>query len=56
MPIKKNNKETTEVIKKRKKYSATKVKAKKFLTNISYKRLTEQDFQNKSFIVDCITS
>ena len=34
-------------------YSVTKVKARNFLTNVSYNRVKETDFQNRSFIIDC---
>lgn len=33
-------------------YSATKVKARNFLINISYRHIKEQDLDNVSFIVD----
>ena len=34
-------------------YSLTKIKARNFLTNISYTRDKEEHFRNKSFVVDC---
>ena len=34
-------------------YSTTKVKARNFLTNVSYFRVKESDLVNKSFAVDC---
>ena len=34
-------------------YSSTKVKARNFLTNVSYNRVKVEDFDNKSFVVDC---
>ena len=34
-------------------YSSTKVKARNFLTNVSYNRIKDGDFDNKSFVVDC---
>ena len=34
-------------------YSAIKVKARNFLTNISHKRLLKKDLISKSFITDC---
>ena len=34
-------------------YSVTKVKARNFLTNVSYNRVKETDFQNRSFVIDC---
>ena len=37
-------------------YSPTKVKARNFLTNISYSRVKDEDFNNKSFIIDCYMS
>ena len=33
-------------------YSATKVKARNFLSNISYRHMKEQDLDNFSFIFD----
>ena len=45
-----------KIIKKpiNKNYSPTKVKPQNFLTNISYNRLKPIDFDNVSFIIDCI--
>ena len=34
-------------------YSNTKVKARNFLTNISYRRLNKNDYINVSFTIDC---
>ena len=34
-------------------YSTTKVKARNFLTNALYNRVKQEDFDNKSFVVDC---
>ena len=34
-------------------YSPTKVKARNFLTNVSYNRIKNIDFENRSFIIDC---
>ena len=34
-------------------YSLTKVKARNFLRNISYNRVKDEDFNNRSFIIDC---
>ena len=34
-------------------YSPTKVKVINFLTNISYNRVTDEDFNNRLFIIDC---
>ena len=39
----------------KKNYSPTKVKSKNLLTNISYNRLKNIDFDNASFIIDCYT-
>ena len=36
-------------------YSPTKVKARNFLTNVSYCRVKDVDFDNKSFVIDCYT-
>ena len=38
--------------KKKKKYSSTKVKARNFLTNISYNGLKQKDYENRSFVID----
>ena len=38
--------------KKRKKYSSTKVKARNFLTNVSYTGMKKCDYQNRSFVID----
>ena len=35
------------------KYSSTKVKARNFLSNVSYNRKKNSDYQNKSFVIDC---
>ena len=34
-------------------YSPTKVKARNFLTKVSYNRIKNNDFENRSFIIDC---
>ena len=34
-------------------YSPTKVKARNLLTNVSYNRIENSDFENRSFIIDC---
>ena len=47
-----NNVDEYIKITKKKKYTMTEVKVHNFLTNISYKKLTENDFVNKSFITD----
>ena len=36
-------------------YSSTKVKARNFLTNVSYNRVTAADYKNKNFVIDCFT-
>ena len=38
-----------------KSYSSTKIKARNFLTNVSYNRVTIADYRNKNFVVDCFT-
>ena len=38
--------------KEKKKYSSTKVKARNFLTNISYNGINEKDYENRSFVID----
>ena len=36
-------------------YNNTKVKARNFLTNVSYNRITTADYKNKNFVIDCFT-
>ena len=36
-------------------YNSSKVKARNFLTNVSYNRITTADFKNQSFVIDCFT-
>ena len=36
-----------------KNYNNSKVKARNFLTNVSYMRITAADYKNKNFVVDC---
>ena len=36
-------------------YSSTKIKARYFLTNVSYNRVTIADYKNKNFVTDCFT-
>ena len=38
-----------------KNYSSTKVKARNFLTNVSYNRITTADYKNNNFVIDCFT-
>ena len=38
-----------------KNYNNSKVKARNFLTNVSYTRITAADYKNKNFVVDCFT-
>ena len=38
-----------------KSYNNSKVKARNFLTNVSYTRITPADYKNKNFVVDCFT-
>ena len=38
-----------------KNYNNSKVKARNFLTNVSYTRITAVDYKNKNFVVDCFT-
>ena len=40
-------------IRKNNNYSPTKVKARNLLTNVSYNRIKNSDFENKSFVIDC---
>ena len=51
--IKKNPKKEITRVCSTNNYSATKVKARNFLTNVSYDRVKEADFQNRSFVIDC---
>ena len=36
-------------------YNNTKIKARNFLTNVSYNRITTADYKNKNFVIDCFT-
>ena len=36
-------------------YSSTKIKARNFLTNVSYNRIPIADYKNKNFVIDCFT-
>ena len=38
-----------------KSYNNSKVKARNFLTNVSYNRITAVDYKNKNFVIDCFT-
>ena len=38
-----------------KSYNNSKVKARNFLTNVSYNRITTADYKNKNFVIDCFT-
>ena len=38
-----------------KSYNNSKVKARNFLTNVSYSRISTADYKNKNFVVDCFT-
>ena len=38
-----------------KNYSSTKIKARYFLTNVSYNRITTADYKNNNFVIDCFT-
>ena len=38
-----------------KNYSTSKIKARNFLTNVSYNRITAVDYKNQNFVVDCFT-
>ena len=42
-------------MKKRADYSSTKVKTKNLLTNVSYRRFKQSDFNNQSFIIDILS-
>ena len=36
-------------------YNSSKVKARNFLTNVSYNRISTTDFKNENFVIDCYT-
>ena len=36
-------------------YNSSKVKARNFLTNVSYNRISTHDFKNENFVIDCYT-
>ena len=38
-----------------KNYNNSKVKARNFLTNVSYNRISTADYKNKNFVIDCFT-
>ena len=38
-----------------KSYNNSKVKARNFLTNVSYNRITAADYKNDNFVIDCFT-
>ena len=38
-----------------KSYNNSKVKARNFLTNVSYNRITAVDYKNRNFVIDCFT-
>ena len=44
-----------KAIKKGYSYSSTKIKARNFLTNVSYNRIKTIDYKNKDFVIDCFT-
>ena len=58
-PLEKTMKELNQNIfsddKAIKNYNNSKVKARNFLTNVSYTRITAADYKNKNFVVDCFT-
>ena len=58
-PLEKTMKELNQNIflgdKAIKSYNNSKVKARNFLTNVSYNRITAADFKNKNFVIDCFT-
>ena len=51
--IKKIPKKEIKQIRSTNNYSVTKVKARNFLTDVSYNRVKETDFQNRSLVIDC---
>ena len=58
-PLEKTMKELNQNIfsngKAIKSYNNSKVKARNFLTNVSYNRITAADYKNKNFVIDCFT-
>ena len=58
-PLEKTMKELNQNIfsddKAIKNYNNSKVKARNFLTNVSYTRIVAADYKNKNFVVDCFT-
>ena len=44
-----------KVEKKKSNYSTTKVKARNLLTNVSYRRFKDSDFENENFIGDLLS-
>ena len=38
-----------------KSYNSSKIKARNFLTNVSYTRIATVDYKNQSFVIDCFT-
>ena len=58
-PLEKTMKELNQDIflddKAIKNYSSTKIKARNFLTNVSYNRITTADYRNNNFVIDCFT-
>ena len=42
-------------MRQRKDYSSTKVKTRNLLTNVSYRRFKQTDFNKKNFIVDIMS-
>ena len=49
-----NNVVPKKEMKRRSDYSSAKVKARNLLTNVSYRRFKQSDFNNPSFIVDIL--
>ena len=58
-PLEKTMKELNQNIflddKAIKSYNNSKVKARNFLTNVSYNRITAADYKNDNFVIDCFT-
>ena len=58
-PLEKTMKELNQNIflddKAIKTYSSTKIKARNFLTNVSYNRITMADYRNVNFVIDCFS-
>ena len=51
-----NDNDVQKTKKRKSYYSSTKVKARNLLTNVSYRRFKQSDFENSSFLIDILSS